>query len=338
MADDIATILGYEARTQVINNFQFNNFAFTQMFFNPSIIEDIDGRIASWDVLIADRTAGLYSAPGSPAHSVNLTPIRSDSGRLLRDYRKKDIPGEVLNQIRAPGSASKQAQGRATVAREQRSLAKNIETNKELHLSKTLTPGAQSYTVTDGRGSEVSVSITNTGINTITKSASWATAGTDILADIASAKAKAQEESGMDLKHAWCNSTFKGYFMHNTDIVNLLGGTNEAVKQVRGTDDVVIDGITFHFYDNTYTTPASVVTKFCADKLIWYHPEPSKDWITIFRGTELIAVDGALRESRGLASWTKVDDDPAGIILYALDNYLAVLTVPAAVCYSDVIT
>lgn len=338
---DIATILSWQARTQVISNFKFEAAVLTNLFGSKALQSQIEGTTAKWDIRVPSRKAGVYNAPDARAQTRALTVLRSDSSGMLRKYDERRLPGSVLRQIRAPGSDARQRMGRERVTSEQREMAEEITRSVELSISKMLTPNTQTFTIANGQQTSTvtvdpAIPVANHdlagGSLTI---ANWGTVSTDILGDIETMKIALQDSSGYLPELVVCRSAIRGYLMKNTNVVNLLGGTAAAAQLLNTGDIARFMGMDWVFYDGSYVNESGAVTRFLADDTLIMTAKPEKSWWEVQMGSEPVANADLtdLVEAFGLSAWTRIRDNPSGISLFALQNWLPTPLVPGAIVH-----
>jgi len=114
------------------------------------------------------------------------------------------------------------------------------------------------------------------GVNTGDASASWYTASTDIIGDIADVKATIEQNSGLSPAYMIMNSTTKQGLLKNTTIQNLakyqFGG-----KLLSGSLPP-IEGLQVVVYDKGYVDSSGSFNKYIPDDTVIFVPEWNSDW------------------------------------------------------------
>jgi hypothetical protein len=175
--------------------------------------------------------------------------------------------------------------------------------------------------------------------------ASWATASTPILGDIAAIKRLSLKDTGYPIEHAFYGSAIIDYLLANTQVLALIGGGGELNARIASGE--IPNGFAgipqWHasngafFMDNDGTVQDIIE----ADGVV-FTPEPSRDWWEIMEGSFpvpnslTIAADasGAIpnfNKVYGPFSYAEIKTDPPGIKHLAGHTFLPVLKVPKAV-------
>lgn len=194
-------------------------------------------------------------------------------------------------------------------------------------------------------GNKNGLNMINTG-NLI--SGPWATAGTDIPADIYAIDAAMQQLSGFGLRHILLNSNEWNNILNNT-VVQAQGGSANLVFERLDVDDDnnftaklrALPWVTFHIMNHGLDTgTAETFTKLMPDGFAAFSPEPSSDWVQYMEGSEIVTEgpNGIRAERPGFYPYAWPDHNPSGWNLAAVHNGIPALYVPAALAFGDLTT
>ena len=182
--------------------------------------------------------------------------------------------------------------------------------------------------------------------------ASWATAGTDIVGQVEAIKLAAMKLTGYPLTTAYYGEAVPSYIMGNTVIGSLAVG-NPAYAQAF-LQNTIPDGMLGLKWRAAGS--AMFVDQNGARQEIWpadrvtFTPDPSRDWYEMLEGSYPVPTDiGAvtsdaltsaqanIRIARGMFNYAHVLSDPVTVKHLAGDTMLPVLKVPNAIFQADVV-
>ena len=181
-------------------------------------------------------------------------------------------------------------------------------------------------------------------------SASWATAGTEILEHIEGIKSAAVQTSGYPIRHAFYGRKIPTYLANNNTAKEILRTDPLLAQAIKNRGTFQIQNITFHPMDEGFFETASgSITKWWGDDTLVFTPDPSEEWYGFEEGSSLIpnSVGGGASTSPesavgnatlrfGMAAYGMVQADPLGVKIVAIDNFLPILKVPSAIFIADV--
>jgi len=320
-------VLGYESVTQMIVMFPDLETPFADLF--P--VKNIDGDTAKWDVWKRGRGIALGNVSGGAANKVALQVVETKTGTCFILFDEKDLPGDLLNRLRSPGSQEKGA--RALLAGEALDLTNLHRRTRAYMCAKALT-GTLSFTLNTGITRSVAYGIAAT--HTPTAAVTWAAITTDIIGDIIAWKTLIQQHAGFTPTRAYCNSGVMEYLMANTAVQKFLG-TNAYMEMV-GKEGMItrLAGLNIRVVDEGYMA-GSTFTKYVADDAFIITPEPG-DWAALQVGTVSVPSQDALTDVQAPAGYVSIGKNPPAIKLFRRDMVLPILAVPDAIICADVTT
>ena len=165
-------------------------------------------------------------------------------------------------------------------------------------------------------------------------SASWATAGTDILKDVNTFCDTFAKNARVPARYMLINRTTFGYFLANT-------GLKDCAKsmQTRFSDDLVTQGVPFPMLGvnvllvDSYYTSGGTAYPFIADGYVSILPDPA----VLTPGEEVLgpALLGTTPQWGLVAQRKDLNDDDVRAIVKK--NSINLLTRPDAVMYADIV-
>lgn len=284
----------------------------------------------TWDIEKASNEAiDAYGVAGGKPIPVSRDEVQSGHARLPGLSFERALTERELLYERMPGLPDAGAI-ESRVLRDIGQLVARIERRKEVERSLALT-GTLTYKI-----NSVTYSV-DMEIPTAMKphcTASWATAGTDILKDVNVFCDTFAKNAGVPARHMLINRTTFGYFLANTGLKAWA-----AAMQTRFSDDLVTKGVPFPMLGvdvllvDSYYVAGGTSYPFIADGYVSILPDPA----VLAPGEEMLgpALMGTSVEW-GLVAQRKelADDDIKAIVK---KNSINLLTRPDAVMYADII-
>lgn len=271
-------------------------------------------------------------------------------------------PTQLLN-LRQPGSNTVEAIARREVDRrvaEARQLQQNLR-NTAVHA--TLLDGILYFDsvgnlLPNSTGSQYNIdwSVPASNQNQLTDisgsgiiTASWATAGTDIIGNINTIKTTAILRTGYELTTAVYGSAILGYLLGNTAASTLMQSNSMLTTDISNSGEIPngfmglnwVRGDRFFFRDSGATARLMVAS----DEVI-YLPDPDPSWYDFVQTPYLYTQNEGLSEGGqigdivtqiGPSMQAKVTSDPVAAEIIYRDAFLPVLNVPSAIYISDVV-
>jgi len=193
------------------------------------------------------------------------------------------------------------------------------------------------------------------GGNLITTS--WANPAADIPKHLRDINAALQSSTGTTLDLIICPADTWGYVISNDNVQAQAGISNPPFTQYEravGTDSegrpqtVIVGRIAAVPWIQWIITNEGVkigapgsetFTQFVENGKFWYGPNPSTNYFEMLLGSEPVNEGYGSPETvrYGMAAWTKLVDDPAGRMLFTLDNAIPANYIPAASGYATAV-
>ena len=319
-------VLGYKTMTRMVQMFPYTPSSLGELF--P--VQPISGDTAEWDVYKQGRGIAEANVRGGKSKEQALEKVAHKTATCIHLFDNKPLPGDTLNNLRAPGTKEKRA--RAHIAREGLALRNLHQRTADYYRAAALT-GTLTIDQTDVK---LTIDYGVSATHKPTATASWGTASTDIVADIKAWMELVRQDSGLEPARAYCNQTVMQYLLNNTKIQKFLGSNAYVVQVGREGKITRLCGLDIHEEDRGYVASGSF-TKFVADDKFVITPDPG-DWAALQRGTCMVPNDERtdLVEVECPAAYPEVTGDPAAIKLLEHDVVLPVLAIPDSIVYGEV--
>lgn len=175
--------------------------------------------------------------------------------------------------------------------------------------------------------------------------ADWATAATDIPAQLHAINAAMIQLTGLGLAHVVLTSAGWQMVVNNTKVQDQGGSAGPVFESMRrvgaGEFTATLRGLpwlTFHVIDyglEIYDGTSETFTKLIEDDHAAFLPEPSPRWVQYLEGSELVTEgpNGPKHERFGFYPYAFPTHDPSGWELCGVFNGIPALYTPSAVAY-----
>lgn len=330
-------------------------------------------RSVSVDIVNDDRTLSAFTSPGADANVIAPMVIGTRQVTCPRTFERMDLSYERLNNIRSigknadPGSQA----GMSYIKQQAGHMLRRTRRWREFLLwgmlrgsCQFLISGNEWVPVLSGGTVTLDwqVSSNHKGqLNGIIDT-SWDNAAASIIGDLAAISAQSEQDCGLPITHAWCNSARWVKICNNTEVRNLggtaqepfelfqsmvrampnYGGDGTSVMGIHSERTGVLRGfpsIIWHITDRGMKVNG-VFTKFFADNEVIFHPDPDGEWCFGYEVKESTnqKYGQPPEDIYGYGSWIKfpVDADTPKYMLYSLDNFFPALN-PNAVFFANVV-
>jgi hypothetical protein len=218
------------------------------------------------------KAAGVNVRGGDPQKTKPPTrTIQVAAGLTLSEALV--IPPRTIKDLRAPGDLL-QANGRAEVARRMLELRKRIDTRKVILHSQAM-KGTLSFTLPDAVSQTVDLGM-SADHKPSSVAASWAVAGTDIIAQLMAYKVQAIQDTGIPLARMYMNTATSMYLLNNTAIKAFWAGLPQAMSVLTTGELPPIVGLQPVIVDDGYISDAGTYTPYLADKEVILAPNPAQ--------------------------------------------------------------
>jgi hypothetical protein len=265
--------------------------------------------------------------------------MRAKGDRTLMQHtylhvRPKDIVKDVdMQSLRKPGSSdTSEAYGRQLVVDTLDDLRREVDNTFEWVGAQVLQGATVSVTI-DGATVTLTTGLTTTHVTTA--SAGWATAATDIVGDINTAKDIVARDSGLTPDfilvcssvhtHMINNTVLQNYFKESSDVNNII--RDGRIARLLGLDVVV--------YDEYYVPDDGTATRIWNAQLALIGCYAAKSRSMMLVGPpEDVAMQG-MGAGVGSKSWNS--EDPPGVNVLLEANFYPALPIPDAFVVHDVV-
>lgn len=317
---------------------------------------------AEWVEQISARTNAPTVNYGSAARKMAQEQVTTRTAKCIYSNNYVDHKGSVLNAL---NGEDRGAQNRAKMLVDYQTMEfrRKMQNTRISAISSAFRYGA---IYLDGDGNilpsssgavqtiDLSVPAANKNQIASAISASWATAGTDILGDLSTINLRAVQTSGLPLKYAYYGKSIPGYLTGNTNVKELMksdAGLTTQLRQNRIPQGFGIENlewrplVTSFFVDSTGTN-----REWFPGDFVVFMPEVTRDWYELLEGRYQIpdtAAGMGIQSSdpsmgdfgsvNGMASWVKKQDDPVGLRHHQADMFLPTFKVPSAVFIADTV-
>lgn len=345
-------------------------------------VAQVQGRNYSYDVYDNVRKVAQGKIPGAPAAAVTVNPVGNQAVVLARSAEKVALDYERVAMIRQIGenAGTQDRMGLRYFDKQAGTLKQRQNNFREFIIGSVFNGGVAYFTVSgadiipsgySSSGTLYGASLAlnsnylniagsfqaglpmDTGSNIIT--ASWATAATDIPANLMAISSAFQRGVGEPLSRIYCDYATWLYVLQNDKVRQLAGTSNRSFAENTLTNDKAEDGsltglyqgsivglpwLKWFMYDGgltlgtagtTYTTllPASTAT---------FMIEPDNLWFQGVEGSETVLENDLATptEEYGFHSWIMRKADPARFELHTLQNFGLELNIPKAIATSVV--
>lgn len=330
-------------------------------FYTPT--RNVRGNTAEYTKVEGRRDVAMAVQYGSKSKAATQKGVARVPVTLWHSFMNMAHNAEVLDMLRQYDRPEAQNFGMQELERQSRGFATIFENTRQSLMHSALFTG---YIYLDGDGNLLPTSsgaaITiDFGVPAAHRSqldilgagniiaASWATAGTDIIAHINGVKSALTRKTGYVPMHAFYGKNIPSYFARNTGIGALLQTDRQLAEGLGSNGTFQVGGLTWHnAQDAMFVDQNGAIQGWLGDDSVIFTPNPGADWWELLNGSYVVpngvksiggtAVDmlADLQRVFGRFSYADLTLDPPGITHYAGDTFLPVLKVPLAIAIADV--
>ncbi len=288
---------------------------------------------AEWDVFDFSRKVGTHSGRGRPG----IQRAKSERNRYVTDYlhtRMTDIVlGVDMQSLLKPGASSfDEAWGEQYVADTLEDLVRQVDYLIEYDQMKMLQGGVATLTVD---GVSISWGEQFKSTHRPTAAVTWATASTDIIADIMTCKALIKQDAGLVADFILVDEVAHGWLMNNTAISKFIAETSDVDSIIKEGVIARLLGLDVVVYDDVYASETGDPVDFWTTGygLVGCYADKAKTKCLIGP-----VEDPEAGGSPGLFSKSWKSEDPAGTNVLVDANFAPVISIPEAFVYIDLVT
>ena len=313
------------------------------VFMRPT--QQVIGNTFTFDKITGSRSNARLTTYGSPAIPVQQLGLTTGQATMLHTKESLTFNMQTLIGLQDSNRAARKI-ALDRVARQVREFERRTVNARISSVQSILAKGVIFINATgdllpDASGAVISIDF---GLGTAFPSATWATAGTDIIGDIATwTKSRAQTGNGLPIMHAFYGKSVPGYIGANTVAKEFIRGDSALAREafLTGTIPQGFCGIQWHPVTNAYYIKADgTVQDWFGDKQITFCPEPSPDWYEFAEGSEIVPDDigaisgdavqsaGGTHVAFGAFSYAKQLDTNGvvSVVQYSGDTWLPLIT------------
>jgi len=359
MAKSLEQVLGYLPLTGIIKAVETGvpNVLPPQFWSVKKQIPGINGRYTRYR---GTRAVAPISAYGSPAQRLKQLDIDYVDVKLLHTFNEIVLDPLILQTLRNYDNYEMQNLGVQEVDRQQSEFRVKLDNLRVSAVNSMLAFGAIYFDASgnllpSSAGAATTVDFLipagNKGqIGGIIGTQSWATATTDIPAQLRNLKVQAARLTGYPLKYAFYGVNIPSYLIQNNYVKDFLArsptmrekwlDTGEIPQGLFGFDWVPV--ATTFFEDQTGTNQP-----FFQGDAVTFTPEIDNTVYELMEGSFMVpstfaaaanagAALNSLRTVYGMGGYAVPTDNPPTVILRAFDTFLPIWKIPNTMFISDV--
>ncbi len=320
------------------------NYPFSAAFGSGALDIDAPGLWTKWDEEQPVREISkAFESRHSIATPTNPGGVKTKASGMILSFKKRNLYPEDLDILRAIGGATS----------ERDAALRNVDFVLG-DIDRRFRREPMEYLICAALQDNISITMDGVALtpdygldvtHDLTASATWATAGTDILADIETMRRLIIQDSGEMPTTIWCGRSVPGYILKNTVIKgwwqNFAGADTRLERMLVG-QSFNFYGLTWNKMEKGYLSSGVWTPYLNADKIIMT-PEPSPRWFQNHKGLVKFptSVLGSVRDfgsTFGVAAWARLRDEPPSLTTYHRWAGLPILVFPAAVVNFDTTT
>ena len=330
-------LLTQPSMTRMIQDFKPGPLPLTTSGLFP--VQLVEGRVAEWDIEKVLRDIPVFVGPLSAAVPRETETIDVQESRMVRWFQSTQVKGGTLIGLRRPGSNEFQTIAEDDIGRKTRSLRRSRDRAVEFTMAGAL---QDSIDITLG-GIDISITMDIPAAHKLTIGGGipldWNNPAADITTDLTKIKRLPVENAGYPIWRAFTSPEVMNAMIRNDFIQTYFASTPAAGDFMREGKIGVFWGIEWIEYDATFKPEGGSVTRYIDKNRVIFVPRPDGEWSELQNGTDVIPTDDRrdMQKVSGIYSYTKINDNPAGVTIFAGDNWLPILKIPEAVVMADVL-
>lgn len=359
MAKSLQEILGGRNMTGVINDVVPG----IPNYLPPAFLTATDkivGNKATYFKARGERGNAKQTSYGAPARRVTAKDMAEQGVTLIHTFEEQAINPLTVQGIINPMNEQMQGVYVGEVDRQTRDFRTRFDNLRLSCTYSALSKGAiwfdsNGNVQTSSSGAAVtidfSVPANNQNQANSTIGTTWATASTDIIANINAIKKTQVQNGRAPLAHAFYGSNIASYIAKNDAAKNLLNGNPALAQQFYNTGEIPngFCGLQWHPVYGAYEINSSdAVAEWWGADGITFTPEPNRNWWKFYEGSFLVprtvdithadavAAMSDLDLVYGRFAYGKLNHNPPGVVQYAGDTFLPLLADGTSIFIVDV--
>lgn len=305
-------------------------------------LTNVEGDVAKWDEIQPIRTLdNEYETRDSLATNTATGTVKPKSAQMVMTFKKRELKPEAMRNLRAIGSEQKMSGEQALALTmgdiKRRFVHERWERLIAGALRDNLSITVHGVTHTPDFGLDTS--------HDLTVATSWATASTDIDADVEALRRLIVQDSGRAPSLMLCGRNIPSYLRKNSSVKEWFAGSPAAGSTLSALSSqrFSLYGMEWATIDSGYIS-GGVWTPHIPDDTVICMPRPSSEWFQLQRGT-VMAPNGSVYgdkanaghvETYGEATWARFIDEPPSAWFYLRWAGMAVPVFPSAYAVLDV--
>ncbi len=297
----------------------------------------ITGTLVKWDIRAPSRKMDTtFVGIDSASEAVDYVKVGEQVQNALVTFKHKPMGAGTINDLRQLGTAAERG-ARAMIVMEQEDLVRLNGVQKDEWMLWSMLKGTLSYSI-GGIAVEIDYKIDATHIIDVSVTGPWSTSSTDILTQLRTWKRLIKKDSGRTAVKIYHNSSITPYIIENDTLKTYFATTTAGQRLVRDGEIGRIGKIEFIEYDGSYFNTSDAEQMYIPDGYIIMVPEFNSSWVEMIEGSVLVPNDANtdLVEVTGKAMWSRVKNDPVGLMMWLKYVRLPVLKVPGCIIYAKV--
>jgi len=334
-------LLRQEELIGMINDFEVdNNLQLTASGILP--VANGMGDNKSWDINVVQRDIDTFEGKYSPAGVRKMKYVKNRTAKLIKTFKSTPIPGQILMDLREPGTTRRQTVAQDRIAEELQELNNLIDRQDEFLIAKALQDDLD-VTIDDIAhtvdyafpAAHKNLTIGGGGNNVATD---WFDSGADIVHDIRKWKQAIAEDSGFTPTTVWCSDEIIECLIKNDFVGQYFASTPAGGEFLREGVISRFMGLNWKPYMNTYVDSDGNVQRYIPKSDLIMVPAPSKSWGEFWVGSDVIPTDdkNGMHEVQGKYSYSELVTNPPSIALFLGKVRLPIIKKPNALLVARV--
>lgn len=334
-------LLRQEELIGMINDFEVDpNLLLTASGILP--VSNGMGDSKSWDINVVQRDVDTFEGKYSPAGVRKMKYIKNRTATLIKTFKSTPIPGQILMDLREPGTTTRQVVAQNRIAEEQQELLNLIQRQDEFLVAKALqddlnvTIDGIAHTVDYAfPASHKNLTIGGGGNNV---AVDWFDAGADVVHEIRKWKQAISEDSGYVPTTVWCSDEIIECLIKNDFVGQYFASTPAGTEFLREGVISRFMGLNWRPYMNTFVDEAGAVQRYIPKSDLIMTAAPNKSWGEFWVGSDVIPTDDkqGMHEVQGLYSYSELVTNPPSIALFVGKKRMPLIKKPNAILVARV--
>lgn len=332
-------LLTYESLMGMINEFEAEELT----LLNSGICPDESDLTQSfvWDILGIPRDVSKFQSKHSASDERKLVVIGQQSARPATTFLNKKLTASQWQDIRNPGSTTRQAAAARQIALDLKDLDDTIKRQDEFMIAGAL-QGQLDITVHDIPVSiDYGIPVANVfglalgGDQQI--AVDWSDPAAKIGDDVRRMMLAGSHSSGRTMRRAYASGKILEHIMASQEFQEKVGNTESGAQVFREGSIGRFRGLDWFRLDHSFLDGVTP-TPYWDENTVVLTPNPDRSWLSMLRGGQMIPTnDGrGLQEVLGKASWAGMLKDPPAIALFLRDVRIPAVKIPGALVKATV--